>query len=155
MLLKIQRYINNSIFVIIEKIFNEAVYNFTSIQSIDLWKFFSNIVVASSSKFNFDVNNNFSFVVRVRMKITNAITFAQIEIKRNYNNKHKSIYIRKKNYALIKLHYNYNIFFIVVLKLKYNQQYVEFFRILKRIKKLIYKLNLFVYYRIYSMLFIV
>ena len=52
------------------------------------------------------------------------------------------MHMRKNDYAFIRSHKKYDISFIVVLKFKYNQQYVDFFRILKRINRLIYRLNL-------------
>ena len=74
--------------------------------------------------------------------MTNVIVFAQMKVKRNYDEKHKSIYMRENDYAFIKLHHDYDISFIVILKLKYNQQYVKSFKILKRVKRLVYKLKL-------------
>ena len=67
------------------------------------------------------VNINFNFAIEIRMKIVDLIIFVQMKIKRNYDDKHKSIYMRKKNYVLIKLHYEYDIFFIVVFESKFNQ----------------------------------
>ena len=134
---KIQRYFNNFISIVIDKTFNKIFYDFTSIQTFNLWKFFLNVVVVvvdnSSTSTNLFVDINFAFVVRAYVEIVNVITFVQMKIKRNYNEKHKSVYMRKKNYVLIKLHYNYDIFFTTVLERKYNQQYVDFFRILKRV----------------------
>ena len=61
-----------------------------------------------------------------------------MKVKHSYDKKYTSMYIQEKDYALIRLYYNYDIFFIVVLKFKYNQQYANFFRVLKRVKKLTY-----------------
>ena len=65
------------------------------------------------------------------------------------------MHMRKNDYALIKLHKKYDISFIVVLDLKYSQQYVDFFRILKRVERLVYRLNLSSHWRIHSVLFII
>ena len=149
MLSKIQRYINNVNSTTIEKNSNEIFYDFTSIQAFDLWKFFENEQISeSSSKFNFFI------VVRARVKIINFIVFAQIKVKRHYDDKHTSIYMRKNDYVFIKLHHDYDISFIVVFENKYNQQYVKSFRILKRIDKLTYRFDLFNHWRIHLILFI-
>ena len=150
-LFKIQKHINNSVFVIIDKSFNEIVYNFTSVQTVNLWKFVVVDVVNSQS---FIDEISFFVAVRVRVKIVDFIVFAQIKIKRHYDEKHKLMHMRKNDYALIRLHKKYDISFIVVLKFKYNQQYVDSFRILKRVNRLIYRLNLSSHWRIHSVLFI-
>ena len=128
------------------------------IQIFNLWKFFLKVVVVvvddSSILTNLFVDINFVFVVRARVEIVNVIIFVQIKVKCNYNEKHKSIYMRKKNYALIKLYYNYDIFFTTIFERKYNQQYVDFFRVLKRVDRFVYRFNLFVHWRIHSILFI-
>ena len=91
------------------------------------------------------VDINFNFAIRIRVKIVDSIIFVQMKIKRNYDDKHKSIYMREKNYVLIKLHHEYDIFFIVVFESKFNQQFVEFFRVLKRVERFVYKLNFSTY----------
>ena len=49
----------------------------------------------------------------------------------------------------------YNISSIIVLKLKYNQQYVDFFKIFKKIERFVYQLKFLVYWRIHFVLFVV
>ena len=68
-----------------------------------------------------------------------------MKIKRNYDDKHKSIYMRERDYVLIKLHHEDDILFIVVFEFKFSQQFVEFFRVLKRVERLVYKLNFSTY----------
>ena len=63
--------------------------------------------------------------------------------------------MREKNYVLIKLHHDYDISFTAVFERKYNQQYVDFFRVLKRIDRLVYRFDLFAHWRIHSVLFII
>ena len=115
------------------------------------------IVVDADNQMSIDafVDISFNFAIRTRVEIVDSITFAQMKIKRNYDDKHKSIYMREKDYALIKLHHDYDILFIVVLEFKFNQQFVEFFRVLKRVERLVYKLNLSAHWRIHSILFII
>ena len=56
------------------------------------------------------------------------------------------------DYILIRLHREYDISSTIVLKLKYNQQYVDFFKILEKIEHLIYRLNLLTHWRIHLVL---
>ena len=85
---------------------------------------------------------SFSFAARARVEIADSIAFAQMEVKRSYDDKHKSIYMREGDYALIKLHHEYDILSTAVLESKLSQQFVEPFRVLKRIGRLAYKLDL-------------
>ena len=132
---KIQKHINNFVFFIIDKSFNKVVYDFTSIQTTNLWKF---VVVDVVNNQSFIDEINFFVAARVRVKIIDFIVFVQMKTKRHYDENHKSMHIRKNDYVFIKLHKKYDISFIVVLNFKYNQQYVDFFRILKRVNRLIY-----------------
>ena len=72
-----------------------------------------------------------------------------------YDEKHQSFFMKSKDSAFIQLHKKYNISFITVLDLKLNQQYVEPFKILKKIERLVYRLKFSQHWRIYSMLSII
>ena len=155
---KIQRHFNNVVSTTIDKNSNETVYEFTSLQVNDFWKVLEIIIIVDAdSQIFIDafVDINFNFATRTRVKIFDSIIFIQMKIKCNYDDKHKSIYMREKNYALIKLHHEYDIFSTAVLEFKFNQQFVESFRVLKRVERLVYKLNLSAYWRIHLILFIV
>lgn len=156
-LFKIQRHINNVSSSIIDKNSNEIVYDFIFLQTFDLWKSFANLVVVdANASLSFDLffDANFSFVARTRVKITNFIVFAQMKIKRHYDDKLKSIYMRKDDYVLIKLHHEYDISSIAILEFKLSQQFVDSFCVLERVRWLVYRLKLFSHWRIYSILFI-
>ena len=155
---KIQRHLNNVVSTTIDKNSNEIVYEFISFQVDDFWKVFEIVIIVDVDNQMFIdafVDINFNFAIRVRVKIVDSIIFAQMKIKRNYDNKHKSIYMREKDYILIKLHHDYDIFFIVVLEFKFSQQFVEFFRVLKRVERLVYRLNFSTHWHIHSILFII
>ena len=159
MFFKIQRHINNVSFSVIDKSSNETVYDFIFLQIVDLWKFFANfivVVVDANSSLSFDIfiDVNFSFVTRTRIKIADFIVFVQMKIKRHYDDKHKSIYMRERDYVFIKLHHEYDILSTTILELKFNQQFADSFRVLKRVRRLVYRLELFSHWRIYSILFI-
>ena len=123
-----QRNFNNSINI--DSFSNEIVYDFISIQIIDLIKFI-------------DVNI-FEFTLKKRRFITrqnvnDVIIFDQMNAKFHYDKKHEFMFMKQKNVAFIKLHKNYNIFSII--NKKYDQQFVEFFIIIEKIDRLIYRLN--------------
>ena len=103
--------------------------------------------------------NRFFFVVDrffqsqlVREKIVNVIIFAQMNVKHYYDRKHQLLIMKKNDYAFIRLHRNYKISITNVLDKKYNYQFVNLFKILQKIDVLIYRLNLFSHWRIYSIL---
>jgi hypothetical protein len=75
-------------------------------------------------------------------------------IKLQYDRKHQSLNMKVENYALFRLHKDYFISSIKILRTKLSQQYVEFFRILKKIDILIYRLNLSHHWRIHSIIFV-
>ena len=63
-----------------------------------------------------------------------------MQAKFHYDRKHQSIYLDVNDYALLRLHRDYNIFSTKFKKL--NQQYVDFFRVVEKIKRLIYRLKI-------------
>ena len=151
---KIQRHFNNEQFAIIDKTFNEIIYDFTFVQSFNLKKF------VDSSSNNVDVKKIFvkiffSLFARVKIEIVNSIVFVQMNIKHHYDRKHQSFYMKFDDHVFIQLHRDYDISSIVVFNFKFNQQYVDFFKILKKIDQLLYRLNLFSHWRIHSMLLII
>ena len=89
-----------------------------------------------------------------RNEIIDAIAFAQINVKFYYDRKHHSIILVVENWALLRFHKSYNIFFIAILKKKINQQYIEFFRVIEKIDRLIYRINVSSKWRIHSIVFI-
>ena len=110
---QIQRGFNNFTFIIIEKFLNEIVYDFISLQIIDLLKFSTNfnkhlqshVVIAVS----FLSVAKFFLKEQIRQNVANFIAFAQMQVKFHYNRKHQSIYFDVKNYALLRFHRDYNI----------------------------------------------
>ena len=143
----IQRLFNNVVIVNIERIFNEINFEFNSLQVVDLRKSFAN-------RFFFVVDRFFQSQL-IRTKIVDLIAFAQMSVKYHYDRKHQFLFMKKNDYTLIRLHRDYKISIIDVLDKKYNQQFVKFFKILEKIERLIYRLNLFSHWRIHSILNIV
>ena len=124
----VQRDFNNSAST--DSFPNEIVYDFTSVQTIDLAKFVV-IFELSLTKRRFITRQNASDV----------IVFDQMNAKFHYDRKHEFMFMKQKDVTLIKLHKSYNIFSIT--NKKYDQQFVEFFTIIEKIDRLIYRLNIF------------
>ena len=126
----VQRDFNNSINV--DNFSNEIVYDFISVQIIDLTKsiFISKLVRLTLKKRRFIIRQN----------VNDAIAFVQMNAKFHYDKKHESMFMKQKNVTLIKLHKNYSIF--STISKKYDQQFVEFFTIIEKIDRLTYRLNI-------------
>ena len=122
---RLQRDFNN-VTIVIDKSFNEISYNFTSIQFLNL--FLQKI-------FDLSLKNN---RLIIRLKTFDVIVFEQMNVKFHYDKKHQSLFIKSKNYVLIRLHKSYNISFVINKKI--DQQYVEFFRVIEKIERLFYRL---------------
>ena len=124
MLKFIQRLLNNVIFVIIDKTSNEIDFDFFSLQIVDLNKFFTeNFFVVVVSTIDRIVETQ-----QIRVEIANAIMFAQMNVKHYYDRKHQSLFIKKNEYALIRLHHEYQISINNIFDKKYKQQYVDSFK---------------------------
>ena len=72
--------------------------------------------------------------------------------KHHYDRKHQPLFMKKDGYALIRLHHGYQIPANDVLGKKYGQQYVGPFKILEKIGRLAYRLDLPAHWRIHPVL---
>ena len=129
----LQLFFNNVINVIINYVSNEIVFKFKSREmlTIIVIKKFTTIIDVKK-KF---ANDKFIF----RKKIVDVTFFVNAKIKIYYDVKHTSLLI-KKNYAFLKLNYDYRL--STHFNRKLFQQRCDFFLIKKRIKRLTYKLKL-------------
>ena len=146
---RIQRHINNSVSATTGKSPNEAAYGFTPVQAADLWK---SATAGEVSRQPLTGEAPFSAAARARVEVADSIAFAQMETKRHYDEKHKPMHMREGDYALIRLHKGYDIPSTAVLGPKYSQQYVGPFRILERVGRLAYRLDLPSHWRIHPVL---
>ena len=105
-------------------------YDFISMQTLNLMK--SSTIIELFFK-------NFRFIVRI--KAFDVIVFAQMNVKYYYDEKHQSLFMKSDDYALIRLHREYDILFTTILNSKLNQQYARSFKILKKIDRLTYRLK--------------
>ena len=77
-----------------------------------------------------------------RISAADALTFVSIMIKHYYDRDHRTLFLNKDDSAYLRLHKDYNISINAVITRKLEQQYVEPFKVLKKIGYLAYKLNL-------------
>ena len=75
-----------------------------------------------SSKLNFENHSSkhFFFIDRIRVKIANFIIFVQMNTKHNYDKNYQSLFMKIDDYALLRLHRDYEILFIVRCEFKFN-----------------------------------
>jgi hypothetical protein len=70
-------------------------------------------------------------------------------MKHIYNRKHQSLNLKIDDHVLLRLHKKYFFLSTKILDRKLSQQYIESFRILKKIEDLSYRLNLFQHWKIH------
>jgi hypothetical protein len=63
-------------------------------------------------------------------------------MKHHYDRKHQPLNMKVKDFALLRLHKEYNISISKVLEKKLSQQYAGSFKIIEKIDSLAYRLNL-------------
>ena len=133
----IQRNFNNNSFSI-DKFLNEICYDFTSFQSSDLIR-------------NLDYIESVDTII-MRTIVADNIVSAQMLFKHIYNNNHQLLSLKVKNWALIRFHKKYKISAIAVIERKLSQQYIDSFKIIKKIKNLTYELVVSNHWRIHSVI---
>lgn len=87
-----QAFLNNFVFVIIKKTFNEIIYEFISNMILNLL----NIINALDSLY-------------IKIFAKNAIVFVNINVKYYYDRYHQSMFFKVDDYAFLCLHKRYNI----------------------------------------------
>ena len=78
----------------------------------------------------------------VRIDASDAIAFAQMRNKMHYDREHHPQYLREGDHAALRLHHSYDIPATQITGKKYGQQVVGPFRVLERIGRLAYRLEL-------------
>ena len=86
----------------------------------------------------------------IKMQISDAIALTQSFFKHTYDNNHKLLQIKMKDWILLRLHKNYDVVFTIVLKFKLSSQYAESFRITEKIDNLVYKFDISANWRVHS-----
>ena len=131
---RLQVELNNVSSITIDKSTNDIIYDFTFDQSLNL------------------INLNASIINQhiVRAKVVDVIFFVIMSQKRHYDRRHQSTFLVVDEWALLRLHKKYNISIIVDIIKKYDLQYVDSFKMLERIDRLVYKLEIFDHWRVHS-----
>ena len=70
----------------------------------------------------------------------NALDFATMNMKFYYNHCHIPMFLTPRDWALLRLHYRYNI--LSTTNHKLDQQYASLFEVLERIGRLAYRLKI-------------
>ena len=130
-----QALINNFTFVATEKAFNEVAYDFISNTIINLLK--TDIV---------DLLN----LLKSRIEIRDAVSWINMNYKKHYDRKHSSLFFKEDEWALLKLHQSYSISFFIEITKKLTQQFVDSFKILAKIERLTYRLNISDHWKVHS-----
>ena len=152
---KIQRYFNNAQSATTSKTPNEASYGFTPVQPISLWKPAAEDVQKTSAEIDPlkpSTGASFTSAARARVEVADSIAFAQMSAKHHYDRKHQPLFMKAGDYALIKLHHGYDIPSTAILGAKYSQQFVGPFKVLEKVGRLAYRLELPSHWRIHPVL---
>ena len=104
---------------------NKIAYGFTPNRSLDLL-----------NKLSPEIDH-----IRARATAKDAIDFAQMSNKFHYDRKHQPMYLKVGDWVLLSLHKGYKIPSTLGVIKKLAQQYVGPFRVLERMGKLAYKLE--------------
>ena len=124
---RLQRDFNNAI-TNVDKSFNEIVYDFTSVQTLNL---------SSLQSMTDDLSLKERRLI-IKHEIIDVIVFEQMNVKFHYDRKHQSLNMKSNDYVLLRFHKKYNISSIISKKI--DQQYVDSFLIIEKIDNLIYRL---------------
>ena len=149
-LLFIQAIMNNSINVSTKIFFNEILYGFKVLKTIDL---LNNDVTKARA----DDDNSATAIEKKRSilkkKVKKSIFFAQTMAKLRYDPKHNSLKLKKKNKIFIRFHKKY--IQSNLKNKKFNKQRIGSIIILKKIGRLIYKLNISSTWKIHLVIFVI
>ena len=131
---------NNVINVIIDFVFNELTYEFRVNDTLVMLKNLS--------------TKNYNRLRQVkRESIEKAMIFVNVMKKLRYDVAHIDLKLIVDDYAYFCLYNDYIIFDFI--NRKFNQQRIDFFKILKKIDALVYRFQLFSIMTIHSMIFII
>ena len=138
----IQAQFNNSFNTVIDLISNEMIYDFKIKNAL-----------FNITKIN-TVNAQDLSIQRLKYqrKMIDAIVFATTKTKIYYDVRHTSILLNENDYVYLRLNKNYKL--SKRFNSKLSQQRCDFFKILQRVERLTYKLNLSSTWRVHSIIFI-
>jgi hypothetical protein len=135
---KISICFNNTRSVSTEKTSNKLLYEITSNLLLN---------ISSSNKI---VDNH----TQLRKKAQNVIDWAQMINKTHYDRRHSSFFLKVDEWIMLRLHHDYSISKSKNMTKKIFAQYVESFKIIQRIDRLIYRLNISSNWKIHLVFFV-
>ena len=86
------------------------------------------------------------------INIKNVIVFVFLKMKKVYNARHLFIFFKVKDLVNLRIYKNYKVFIITSKKIR--SQLIRLFKIFKRIKRLTYRVKLFINIKIHDVIFI-
>ena len=95
-------------------------------------------------------DNNATNTAIARIDARDAISFAQMNFKHHYDRVHQPMNLKVGDFAVLRLHKGYSIPSTVGVTKKLTQQYVGPFRVLERVGRLAYRLNVPADWRIHN-----
>ena len=131
---RFQAVLNNSSSSTTRQTLNELAYGFTPNTALDL------ILPLSSKMPDFLMTRNAA---------KDAIAFANANTKYYYDRHYQPMFFRVNDFAFIRLHKGYNIPANLGITKKLTQQYVGPFKILERVGRLAYRLDVFEDWKVY------
>jgi hypothetical protein len=134
---KFQSIFNNTRFAVTEKTSNELFYEITSHLSLNIA---SNKTLKSHNLLRKDAQN--------------AIDWAQMQNKAHYDWRHTSLFLKMNEWVLLRLHHEYFISKSKDMTKKIFAQYVEFFKVIQKVERLIYRLNVLFDWKIHFVFFV-
>ena len=105
---------------------NEVAYGFSPNQPLDLGAYEKHVLPKGIA----------------RLEASDAIAFAQMHAKYHYDRRHHPQFFRTGDFALLRLHRGYNVPATKLTGRKYGLQFVGPFKILERIGRLAYRLDI-------------
>ena len=84
----------------------------------------------------------------------NVISFALANQKAHYDLKHQPFFMKVGDWAMLKLHKGYSIPFFAGVTKKLTQQYVRLFRVLEKLGRLAYKLDVPLDWKLYPVFWV-
>ena len=126
----IQTQFNNTSNVVIELSSNEIIYKFKVRNAL-----FSIIEINIVN-----ISDLFAQRMKYQRETVDVTNFVAVKIKVYYDVRHTSILLKKDEYVYLRLNKEYKL--SRKLNSKLSQQRCEFFKILKRVEQLVYKLKL-------------
>ncbi len=135
----IQNIMNNSANVATKLSFNEIIYDFKVLESLN-FLIDVNVIKKANDVNSFTILENERVILRKKAEET--IVFANANMKIRYDFTRKSLNLTTDNQVYVRLHKEYTQSSII--SRKYSKQRLESVKVLERINKLAYRLDIFI-----------